>query len=108
MTSIRALLETHTPIPAIISTEPEGYVLVENPDFRELIELAGGWAPLSPKVRAVTDTHIEVETKDSPRIAENATWAIRVGSPPSSPSTAVTTVRRNSAGDTSRPLSRSP
>ena len=47
-------------------------------------------------------------SSDSPRIAENATWAMRVGSPPSSPSTAVTTVRRNSAGETSRPLSRSP
>ena len=81
MTSIRALLETHTPIPAILSTEHEGYVFVENPDFRELLELAGGWAPLSSKVSAINDTHTEVETKYFLRIVEEAHNAVHPGPP---------------------------
>ena len=85
MTSIRALLETHTPIPASLSTEHEGYVLVENPDFRELIELAGGWAPLSSKVHAVTDTHTEVETKYFLSIVEEAHNAVHPGPPELTP-----------------------
>ena len=76
MTSIRALLETHTPIPAIISTEHEGYVLVENPDFREIIELAGIRALISSKVHAVTDTHTEVETEYFLSIVEAAHHAV--------------------------------
>ena len=76
MTSIRALLETHTPIPAVLSTEHEGYVLVENPDFRELLQLAGEWAPLSTKVSAVNGTHTEVETKYFLSIVEAAHHAV--------------------------------
>lgn len=76
MTSIRALLETHTPIPAVLSTEHEGYVLVENEDFREIIELAGKWTLLSSKVHAVTDTHTEVETKYFLSIVEAAHHAV--------------------------------
>jgi len=76
MTSIRALLETHTPIPAILSSKNEGYVFVENEDFREIIELAGKRALLSSKVHAVTDTHTEVETKYFLSIVEAAHHAV--------------------------------
>jgi hypothetical protein len=79
MTSIRALLETHTPIPAVLSTEHEGYVLVENPDFREIIELAGVRALPSSKVHAVTDTHTEVETKYFLSIVKEAHNAVHPG-----------------------------
>lgn len=81
MTSIRALLETHTPIPAIISTEHEGYVLVENPDFRELLQLAGEMFPLSSRISAVNDTHTEVETKYFLRIMEDAHNAVHPSPP---------------------------
>ena len=76
MTSIRALLETHTPIPAILSTEHEGYVFVENEDFQEIIELAGIRALLSSKISAVNDTHTEVETKYFLSIVEAAHHAV--------------------------------
>ena len=49
MTSIRALLETHTPIPAILSSKNEGYVFVEN--VRPIEELCEGSPYCSCKSR---------------------------------------------------------
>ena len=85
MTSIRALLETHTPIPAILSSKNEGYVSVENEDFQELLALVGEMFPLSSKVIYVNDTHTEVETKYFLSVVEEAHNAVHPGPPELTP-----------------------
>lgn len=59
MTSIRAQLDSHTPILAARS-DNEGFVLVEHADFRELAEIAEEPEGSVVRVRSTTATHVEV------------------------------------------------